>query len=142
MAKKRAWNMSNPLYRYLQSKKSKSSTSRTRVTTMARKTRSKRRASSSNGSLLMTVGSAMLYGAVRSKLSQVTAQYLPSFAGAYTDEVVLGALGWYLSKKGGMIGSVGKAALIIESASIGNQLGSSMLGTTAVTSNAFANLDI
>ena len=133
MAKrKRAWNMSNPLYRYLQSKKSKSrSTKRiSKVTTMARKRFSRKRGSSSNSSLLLTVGAAMAYGGVRSKLSSMTSQYLPAFAGQYTDEVALGALGWYLSKKGGIIGALGKSALIIESASVGNQLIGGMMGTT------------
>lgn len=125
MVKKKAWNSTNPLYRYLQSKKSKSRKvkSFSEVRTMAkRKSFRRSRGSISNSSLLMTVGSAMLYGAARNKLNSLTAQYLPAFAGQYTDEVVLGAAGWYLSKKGGIIGQIGKAALIIESASVGNQL--------------------
>lgn len=139
--KKRAWNNSNPLYRYLKNKKA-----RTANTTMARKRsrrgsfsrRVARRSSGrSNGSLLMTVGASALYGFGRSKLSALSAQYIPSFAGQYTDEVVLGTLGWYLSKKGGMIGALGKSALIIESASIGNQLGSSLMGTSTVNNSQF-----
>jgi hypothetical protein len=135
MKKKRAWNNSNPLYRYLQKKKSSSSRTITRsasVNSMARK-KSYRRKSSSNSSLLVTVGSAMAYGAFRSKLSQLTSQYLPSFAGQYTDEVALGLLGWYASKRGGVIGALGKSALIIESASVGNQLASGMMGSVQVT---------
>lgn len=136
MAKKRAWNNSNPLYRYLQSKKAKSRRTYIRsasVSTMARK-KSYRRKSSSNSSLMVTVGSAMAYGALRSKLSQMTSQYLPSFAGQYTDEVALGLLGWYASKKGGIVGALGKSALIIESASVGNQLASGfMSGSVQVT---------
>lgn len=133
--KKRAWNMSNPLYRYLQSKKSKSRRSTSRSNTMAKRKRYSRRASgASTGGLLMTVGASMLYGVARSKLSAVTSQYLPQFAGTYTDELVLGGLGWYLSKKGGLIGAVGKSALIIESARVGDSLGSSMFGGSVTTS--------
>lgn len=97
-----------------------------RVTTMARKSRKTHSRKGNTSGLLVTVGSAMAYGIMRNKLSQITATYLPSFAGTYTDELVLGGLGWYLSKKGGVIGAVGKAALIIESASVGNQLGAMM----------------
>ena len=147
MAKKRMWNSSNPLYRYVMARKSKSraKSSVTNITTMARKNRSRRlfgrragrRASrsSTNSNLLMTVGASMLYGAGRAKLSDMTQQYLPRFAGQYTDEVVLGVAGWYLSKKGGIIGQIGKSALIIESASIGNQLVSGMLTVSAPTAN-------
>lgn len=102
--------------------------------TMAKKTRSKKKYSS-NSNLLMVVGASMLYGAGRAKLSQLTQQYIPSFAGQYTDEVVLGLLGWYLSKKGGMIGAVGKSALIIESASVGNQLIAPMLNNAISVNN-------
>lgn len=140
--KKRAWNMSNPLYRYLHKRKSKSSrtakASSAAVSKMAKR-KFRRSSSASTGSLLTVVGSAMLYGAVRAKLSQVTQQYLPSFAGQYTDEVVLGVAGWYLSKKGGMIGQLGKAALIIESASVGNQLAAGMMNST-VSTNSYAQL--
>lgn len=138
---KRAWNNSNPLYRYLQKKKAGTTTTmarrrfgRVKSRRFARRSNSGR---ASNGSLLMTVGASALYGFGRSKLSALTAQYIPSFAGQYTDEVVFGTLGWYLSKKGGMIGALGKSALIVESASIGNQLGSSLMGTTTATNSNY-----
>lgn len=131
--KKRAWNNTNPLYRYLQSKKKSSSRRRksSGVKTMAKRKRFGRKSVNSNSNLLMVVGASMLYGAGRSKLSAITSQYLPAFAGQYTDEVALGALGWYLSKKGGIIGQLGKSALIIESASVGNQLMSGFGSTTS-----------
>jgi len=138
---KRAWNSSNPLYRYLQKKKAGTTTTmakrRFRRASVRRFGRRSKRVGSSNGSLLMTVGASALYGFGRSKLSALTAQYIPAFAGQYTDEVVLGTLGWYMSKKGGMIGALGKSALIIESASIGNQLGSSLMGTTTATNSNY-----
>lgn len=133
--KKKAWNSTNPLYRYLQSKKSKSRRVKSSGGTMAKRRYAKKRSSSTNSNLLLTVGASMLYGGVRSKLSSLTSQYLPAFAGQYTDEVALGALGWYLSKKGGVIGQIGKSALIIESASVGNQLIGGMLNSTAVTTS-------
>lgn len=138
---KKKWNASNPLYRYVMRKKSKSRAKRSATTgtrKMARRKSFRRRVgkvyrsarkSGSTTNLLMTVGASMLYGAGRSKLSALTSQYLPSFAGQYTDEVALGLLGWYVSKKGGVLGALGKSALIIESASIGNQLGSSLFNS-------------
>lgn len=81
----------------------------------------------------------MLYGGARAKLSDMTAQYLPRFAGQYTDEVALGLAGWYLSKKGGLIGQLGKSALIIESASVGNQLIGGYLGNSTQSISAATN---
>lgn len=146
---KRKWNSSNPLYRYVMSKKkskSRATRSVTTGTTMARRRSFRRRASAfgrktyrsarksgTNTNLLMTVGASMLYGAGREKLSSLTAQYLPSIAGAYTDEVALGALGWYMSKKGGIIGALGKSALIIESARVGSSIGGQLFNSSMTT---------
>jgi hypothetical protein len=116
---KKAWS----IYRA-----SKSSRSSTRVTTMAKKTQ-KRYNFQSKRSKLMAVGGAILYGFGRKYLSNVVQSYLPSFAGQYTDEIVLGGLGLYFSNKPGLVGSVATAAYLIEGASIGNQLGASMFGT-------------
>ena len=113
---------------------SKSRSSSARVTTMAKKTRKQYNFSSSRKSKLMAVGGAILYGFGRKYLSNVVQTYLPSFAGQYTDELVLGGLGYYFSNKSGIVGSVATAAMLIESASIGNQLGASMFGTTQTMS--------
>ena len=130
-------------------KKSKSRASRsvtTGNTTMARRKRRSfgrrfvrsARKSGSNANLMTVVGASMLYGAGRAKLSALTQQYLPAFAGQYTDEVVLGLAGWYLSKKGGMIGALGRSALIIESASIGNQLASGFMSPSSTSGNSYS----
>jgi len=111
---------------------------RRRVSAFGRKTYRSARRSGSNTNLLMTVGASMPYGAGRQKLSDMTQSYLPRFAGQYTDEVVFGVAGWYLSKKPGIIGALGKSALIIESASIGNQLVAGMsTSSTAATPNNY-----
>jgi len=104
---------------------------------MARKRNSGRKSAASSN-LLLVVGASMAYGGIRSKLSALTSQYLPAFAGQYTDEVALGALGWYLSKKGGIIGQLGKSALIIESASVGNQLMTGFNSTPSSNNNFYA----
>lgn len=136
MVKKRAWNSSNPLYRYLQNKKkSGQQTTMARRRTFRRAKASRRVSRSGTSSMLMTVGASALYGFGRSKLSALTQQYIPNVFGQYTDEVVLGLAGWYLSKKGGIIGALGKSALIIESASIGNQLGSQIMSSETTTAS-------
>jgi hypothetical protein len=73
---------------------------------------------------------AMAYGAARSYLADFAAPVTSKIPlGNYADEALFGVLGWYIAKKNLFgLGNFGKAALIVESASVGNQLAAGMTG--------------
>lgn len=88
--------------------------------------KSYRRKSGSSGgvSLMNHVALPMAYGATRQYVVQL-AQPVTSMVpfGNYADELVLGVGGYLLAKKStGTLREVGKAVLMIESASLGSQL--------------------
>jgi len=82
---------------------------------------------------------AGLYGAGREKVSNFLAPYTNKIPlGNITDEVVMGTLGYFAMKKGsGIVRDVGKAAMTIEAARIGETLvsGSLNLNTSQSQNN-------
>jgi len=109
--------------------------------------RSSRRSSSGIGGDFALIGGAMAYGAGREwlsdKLQPVTTQ-VAGVAGSYADEVVLGALGYFMMKgkipllnKVGMTRDIGRAMVVIEAARIGQSaLSSVMPGQSTTSSNS------
>lgn len=95
---------------------------RTRTVYKQAKRRSK--SHSSMTSDLMLIGSAMVYGGVREKLSNALEPVTKAVPlGNVADEVVLGVAGYFAYKKGsGIVKELGKAALIIESARLGEAI--------------------
>ncbi len=81
----------------------------------------KRRASRSSGSGTNTLNiaiSAAAYGAFRNKIHY----YIPNTGLPYSDSLISGAVGYYLSKKGGWMKSAGIAILAVEAAAVGSTL--------------------
>lgn len=99
---------------------------------------------SSDSNPMQLIIPALAYGATRGYLSNMAAPLTSKIPlGTYADEAVFGTLGYFMAKKGkGMVKSAGKAILIVEAASLGNQLagkfGSS--GTSGSTVSNFDNL--
>ena len=97
--KKRAWNMSNPLYRYLHGKKKRSrSVKRAKVNVMARRYRGFRRRSRSKGGF----GMGRLFSMKNILFTVAGAALLPKFVGI--DPAIGGAAGGFLGA--GPIGAV------------------------------------
>ena len=72
----------------------------------------------------------MIYGAARNPVASMVVGKTGSFAGQYTDELVMAGLSWIMSKQSGMIGEVGRKGLIVENANIGATLSSGFIGGT------------
>lgn len=91
---------------------------------------------SSRDTAMSLVLPAMIYGAGRSYLANLAAPLTSKVPlGNYADEVVFGVAGWYLAKKNPMgLGKIGKAMLIVEAASIGNQVVSGVTGGSGFSS--------
>jgi hypothetical protein len=91
-----------------------------------------RRSGKASVSPMKVILAGGLYGAGRSYLVNLAAPItgMLGVAGGFADELVLGAAGYYLAKKGkGMLKNVGLAMLYTESFSAGSQLiGGSMSG--------------
>jgi hypothetical protein len=86
------------------------------------KSKSRRKSTSSgNGGIMALIGGAMIYGAFREKASDAIQPLTSKIPlGNIADEVVLGAAGYFAAKKGtGIVKEIGKAALTIEAARIG-----------------------
>ena len=73
---------------------------------------------------------AALYGAGRGALSNLIAPLTSKIPlGNYTDEAVFGVAGFLMAKKGrGLIKQLGTSMLVVEAASIGNQVAGGALG--------------
>jgi len=103
-----------------------------RVKTMARrryKVTKKRGRSKGAGITPMKVAlSSAAYGAFRDKLHS----FIPNVGIPYSDSVITGAIGYYLTKKGGMLKNVGFSMLAVESAAIGSTLMASKGTSTAL----------
>jgi len=79
---------------------------------------------------------AAAYGAVRAPLKNTVMPYIPAFAGDNTDEIVMGVGGYLLMKHTtGFMHDFGKAALYVESASLGNNLISPMISQAVGTTS-------
>jgi hypothetical protein len=77
---------------------------------------------------------AFAYGAVRAPIKGIVMPYIPNVLGDNTDEAVMGIAGYLLMKHtSGFISNFGKAALYVESASLGNNLVSPMIMQAAGT---------
>ncbi len=104
-------------------------------------TRRRRSAGLMKGKLTSIVLPAIIYGAVREKISNALTPITSKIPfGDIADEITLGAIGWFLSKRSGLIGSIGKTALVIESARIGEaMIDGSLFGskTTKTTGSIF-----
>ena len=138
--KKRAWNNTNPLFRYLAKKKGKKSVkTTTKVQTMAKKRRfgkrSKSRSSSSSNMSLMNIAGA---GAIHGFARPLAGNMLPSlfsFGPIDSDNVILGAAGYYAMKKGsGMIKVLGMLTLANEISYVTQKLTSGASNDSSVSS--------
>jgi len=112
-----------------------------RVFARARASYGRRRSSgrSSGGSnVLMTiVAPAFAYGAIRAPLRNLVMPYVPNVLGENTDEVAMGLAGYLLMKNTtGFMHDLGKSALIVESASLGNNLVAPMISGMTTTNTA------
>jgi len=100
-----------------------------------------RRSGSSGGSnpLMNVVLPAFAYGAIRAPIKNTLMPYVPNVLGDNTDEVAMGLAGYFLMKNTtGFMHDLGKSALIVESASLGNNLVAPMVSrvsTTGTSSN-------
>lgn len=106
------------------------------VNPMARrffKRRSAKRYSHGTGGIspMKIAVSAAAYGAFRSKIHS----FIPDTGIPYSDNIIAGAVGYYLSKKSGWMKNAGVAILAVEAASVGN----AMLGNTGSTNTAMVN---
>lgn len=83
-----------------------------------------------------TVLPAMAYGAGRQWLANAAQPITSKIPlGNYADEALFGVGGYFLAKKGkGIVRNIGKAMLIVEAASVGNQLVGNM-GAAAPSSS-------
>lgn len=86
------------------------------------KRRSKRSGSSSGVNIFQP--SAMIYGAIRSPISQLTAKYLPlPVIGTVTDELVMGGINYLVAKNtSGMLKDIAMKGLTIENARLGEAI--------------------
>lgn len=129
MRKKKAWNLSNPLYRYLHGKRKHKSiyTNSPKKRSMARSIHRKHKYSASKnvfGSFdVAGLLSAAVYGATRTKIAQTVAPKLPN--SKYSYPVVAGLAATLIP----MIPSLGgtkkilKPVMLLEAAAIGNMAG-------------------
>jgi len=104
--------------------------------------RSARRSSGGSNPLMSIVLPAVAYGGVRQTLKGY-AQPLSSMIplGENSDEALMGVAGWFLMKNtSGFISDFGKAALYVESASLGHNIINPMLaGVTGSISSQASN---
>lgn len=101
----------------------------------AKRSRSRSRRSGSGNPMAMIIP-AMAYGAVREKISTALTPLTSKIPlGNIADEVVLGLAAYLVAKKtSGLLSQVGKAALVIEAARIGEAAISGALGGMASSS--------
>jgi len=90
---------------------------------------SRRRNGTSGGNPLMQYAvPGFVYGSIRAPIKQMIMPYVPNVLGDNTDEVAMGLAGYLLMKHtSGFTRDLGRAALIVESASLGNNLVSPMI---------------
>jgi len=74
-----------------------------------------------------------LYGAIRSPIHNMTAQYTNMLPlGGYSDEIAYGLAGYFMAKNNNpIIKNAGMAILTVESASIGQQALSGLTGSSS-----------
>lgn len=100
----------------------------------------------SSANLLTTALAAGVYGAGRQKIEEYIAPYTSKMpiAGNYTDEVVLGTLGYFMAKgkipffKGKLARSAGTAIVTIEAA----RIGSGIVSGISVSNNGQSNFNV
>lgn len=51
----------------------------------------------------------------------------------YSDSLIAGAVGYYLTRKSGWMKNAGYAILAVEAAAVGNSMGSNLLGSSNIT---------
>lgn len=91
----------------------------------------RRKTSSGQNPLMNVVLPAATYGAVRAPIKNMIMPYVPNLLGDNTDEVVMGFAGYMLMKHTtGFMHDFGRAALTVESASLGNNLIAPMIQST------------
>lgn len=102
------------------------------------KARTKKSSVSSKPEMLIIP--AMAYGAGRKYLSDIAQPITTQIAGvvgSYADELAFGLLGWYVAKKNVFgLKKVGEAMLVVESASVGNQLIQGIMPTNTGSSDS------
>ena len=138
MRKKKAWNMSNPLYRYLHSKKNRSSSHRIKtreVKTMARR-RFRRSRSMGKG---LTVKNLMIGTAIAAVaepfIDVAVAKYIPQASGF--DDIIKVAGGAYGIKKGrGIMKGVAAGFMLLGVKNLVQQYATPMLMGSVTTSTS------
>lgn len=90
----------------------------------ARLTHRSHKRGSFGGSVESLILPAVAYGAARSYLANLAAPLVNKIPlGNYADEALFGVAGWYIAKKNIMgMRKLGEAVLVVEAASVGNQL--------------------
>jgi len=92
-----------------------------------------RRSSTGGVKPLQVAVMAGAYGAFRDKIHS----YIPNTGLPYSDSLVSGAIGYYLSKKGGYMKNAGVAILAVEAAAIGSNVMGGTSSSTAGTATSF-----
>lgn len=135
--------------------RSSSSTRAAKVTQVARRkgrrsSGGKKKSSGFKGAALTTgaIVGAMAYGAGRQYVSDKLSNYVPNFAGEWTDEVVMGMLSYFMAKgkiplldKIPYSKEIGKAGLAIEAARVGAAL-MSKVNVTSTSPSAQATVTV
>lgn len=108
----------------------------------------RRRSSSGSGkeNLINTAMYAAAYGGVRERISNFLAPYTSKVPlGTIGDEVVLGGVGYFLAKKSKnkMLKGIGRAALVIEAARVGEAIADgSAFGTSMKTGSTVNGVQV
>jgi len=96
-----------------------------------------KRSSKGGSSVKMLQFDAMIYGAVRAKISSLISPLTSKIPmGEYADEIGMGLLTYFVAKNtSGMVKDVAMKGLIIENAMIGSQLANRAIGTSQPQTN-------
>jgi hypothetical protein len=103
--------------------------------------RSQRRRTAGGEATMSLVAGSAIYGAIRQKASDMLAPVTAKLPlGNISDEVVLGTAGYLLAKKtSGLPRQIGKAALVIEAARVGEAIMTGQVGLGGNASTTTAN---
>lgn len=121
---KRAWNSSNPLYRWMHRNKSRSTKRGVTNVARSRKSRSRRSVGSAAKPISVLIGGAA-YGAFRSKLSDALVPITSKIPlGSIADEATLFVLGYLAHRnvRDKTLRSIAMSAMAVEAALIGKAM--------------------
>jgi len=96
--------------------------------TVYRAARKAYRRGKKSGSLTRTLLGGFAYGAVRNPVANAIQPVTNMVPGGMGDELGMAVVSYFAAKQGGLIGDIGRAGLVVEAASAGNQLVGGKLG--------------